>query len=148
MNKTVSEGHVVTGVLGKEFAYGSAVKIVIIELLDMEECFEIAQVYGENEDFVVVCSFPLNMPARYGKKGVSNYLRTFNDLPVYTCKISHNLDMMSKEEAFGKILNAAEPWEMDTACEEQDPENLSLQGRRMLNRAPLVKKAVMEHAGD
>ena len=52
MNKTVSEGHVVTGVLGKEFAYGSAVKIVIIELLDMEECFEIAQVYGENEDFL------------------------------------------------------------------------------------------------
>ena len=145
MNKTVSEEHVITGVLGKKFAYGSAKKIVIIELLDREDCFEIAQVYGENEDFVVVCSYPLDLPACYGKKGVNNYLRVFNNLPVYTCKISHKLDKMSREEAFGRILNAVEPWEVDAAqekvYEEYEPEKRSLQGRLILNRALLVSLA-------
>ncbi len=101
------------GVLGKDFTWGKdETKIVVIEVTNKEDTHEIAHVYGENEDFNVLCSFPLNIPAQFSKEKVNYHLQTMSyDLPVYTCKISHNLDEMSKEEAFNRILNASEPWQ-------------------------------------
>lgn len=104
------------GVLGKDFEWKDVTKVVAIELLDKEDYFEVACVYGENEDFDVVCSFPLSIPSQIHREKINNYLRSYlrgRDLPVHTCKISHDTEKMSREEAFNMILNANEPWEYE-----------------------------------
>lgn len=102
------------GVLGTNFSSKNATKTVIAEVVDKKDCYEIIRVYGNNEDFDVVCTAPLKMPAHFGKKAVNHQLQTFyNDLPVYTCKISHNMLVMSKEEAFERILSTTKQWNKD-----------------------------------
>lgn len=102
------------GVLGMNLVGKDTTKIVIAEVVDKEDCYEIIRVYGNNEDFDVICTAPLRILARFCKKAVNHQLQTsFNDLPVYTCQISHNASVMSKGEAFNKILTATELWKKD-----------------------------------
>lgn len=100
------------GALGTNLNIRDTTKIVIVQVVDNDDCYEIAHVYGNNEDFDVLCRFPLNMPMRYSREHVEEYLKKYgNHFPVYTCQISHKKDVMSKEDAFAKILNAVEPWD-------------------------------------
>ena len=102
------------GVLGTNLGMSDTTKIVIAEVVDAKGYYEIAHVCGDNEDFVVLCIFPLYMPRKFNKESVNEYLKNYNsNFPVYTCKISHKNDVMSKGEAFNKILNATEPWIME-----------------------------------
>lgn len=102
------------GVLGTNLSMKDATKTVIAEVVDKEDCYEIIRVYGNNEDFDVICAAPLRMPAQFCKKAVNHQLNTyFNDLPVYMCKISHNMNVMSKEEAYQNILTTTNLWNIN-----------------------------------
>lgn len=99
------------GVLGTNLNMRDATKIVIIEVVDNNDCYEIAHVYGDNEDFDVLCRFPLNMPMHFSNKAVNYHLqRISSGLPIYTCQISHKKDIMSMEEGIKRILGATKPW--------------------------------------
>lgn len=100
------------GVLGTNLTSEDTTKIVVVKVIDAEDCYEIARVYGNNEDFDVICTAPLKMPAHFCKKAVNHYLQQpFNKkFSLYTCKISHNKSVMSMEEAFERILTATEQW--------------------------------------
>lgn len=91
---------------------GDATKIVIAKVMEKEDCYEVIHVYGNNEDFDVMCNFPLRIPALYTKVGVDKFLERHNprNLPVYSCTLSHDMNVMGKEEAFEKILDATELW--------------------------------------
>jgi len=102
------------GLLGTNLNMNDQTKTVIAEVIDKEDCYEIIFVYGNNEDFDVAQAFLSNMPMQFSKEGIIFQLQKFkfySDFPIYTCQISHNGNVMSREEAFEKILNATEPWE-------------------------------------
>lgn len=102
------------GVLGTNLTRENITKIVIAELIDKKDIYEIIQVYGNNVDFDVVCTAPLNIPAHFCKNAVNYQLeKNYRNLPVYTCKISHKVDIMDKEEAYRMILTTKTKWEQN-----------------------------------
>ena len=100
------------GVLGTNLTSKDTTKIVIAEVVDKEDTYEIIRVYGNDEDFDEICTAPLRIPAQFCKKAVNHHLRQpFNkEFPAYTCKISHNMLVMNQEEAYKRILTTTEKW--------------------------------------
>lgn len=101
----------VVGLLGTEQSVKT--KITVIKVRG-SKCYNIALVYGKNEDFVIVSVGGIGAPELFNKEGVDQYLENFNmyedSVPVCTCEISFNRQIMSREEAFNRILNAEKPW--------------------------------------
>ena len=100
------------GALGTDLTI--ATKIVVTKLKD-KELYEIIYVYGNNEDFDCICLPFSCMPIRYKKETLCHYLQIFNtkNLPVYTCEISHNINVMTREEGIDIILNTTELWDIN-----------------------------------
>lgn len=103
----------VIGKLGTEQSVETKIVVVKVTSRGSKHCYNIAIVYGNNEDFIIVCMAPLNLPEWFSKQGVNNYLHEFyedSSLPICTCEISFNQQEMSKEESFARILSAEKRW--------------------------------------